>query len=61
MKWSAAAKFASRGKSAKLVLAASTRMSNVPAWSEKNAKCPNGVSPKTSLPICEITVGVPRS
>jgi hypothetical protein len=31
MKWSAAAKLARRGKSAKLVLAARTRMSIVPA------------------------------
>ena len=37
MKWSAAGKFASRGKSAKLVFAASTRMSSVPAWSEKKS------------------------
>ena len=33
MKLSAAAKLARRGKSAKLVLAARTRISMVPAWS----------------------------
>ena len=49
MKWSAAAKFARRGKSAKLVLAASTRMSSVPAWSEKYAKCPNGAVAEDQL------------
>ena len=59
MKLSPAWKLASRGKSAKLVLAASTRMSIVPAWRLRYRTCPTGPLPKTTFPIWEITVGVP--
>ena len=61
MKLSPAWKLASRGKSAKLVLAASTRMSMVPAWREKNITRPPTDSPKTRSAIWEITVGVPSA
>ena len=52
MKASSAWKLASRGKSAKLVLAASTRISSVNSWKMKNC----GPLPTTPLAICEMTV-----
>ena len=61
MKLSPAWNDASRGKSAKLVLAARTRISIVPACSARNMAWPAGVWPNTNLPTCEITVGVPPS
>src|SRR6476619_292281 len=56
MKWSSAWKLASRGKSAKLVLAANTRMSIVVACTSRNAACPAAPLPKTPDAICEMTV-----
>ena len=45
MKESSAWKLARRGKSAKLVLAASTRMSMVAAWVNMNRACPTAPVP----------------
>ena len=58
MKLSPAWKLARRGKSAKLVLAASTRMNNVAIWRAPNRKF---LPPNTCWPIWEMTVGVPLS
>ena len=49
MKASSAWKLARRGKSAKLVLAASTRISMVAACTTKNATWPTGPLPNTRL------------
>ena len=48
MKASSAWKLASRGKSAKHVLAASTRISIVAAWTNRNSACPTGLVPNTA-------------
>ena len=57
MKLSPAWNEARRGKSAKLVLAAMTRISIVPACSSPQ----RSPRPKTPSPIWEITVGTPSS
>ncbi len=56
MKASSAWKLARRGKSAKLVLAASTRMSMVAAWVNRNRAWPTGPLPNTALAAWAMTV-----
>ena len=60
-KLSPAWKLARRGKSAKPVLAASTRMSIVAAWSERLRSLPAVPVPYTASPTWASTVGVPSS
>jgi hypothetical protein len=57
MRASWAANEARIGKPLKAVLAASTRMNRVAAWTRRNA----GPSPRTCLAIWEMTVGSPLS
>jgi len=57
MKLSPAWKEARRGKSAKEVFAASTRISIVPACRAKKRIDPKPLAPKTCLATCEMTVG----
>ena len=58
-KLSSAWKFASRGKSANAVFAASTRIRVVATCSTRNATYPMPVCPKTSLPMSASTVDLP--
>ncbi len=56
MKASLAWKLARRGKSAKLVLAARTRINMVAIWTNQNRMCPMGPEPNTAWATCEMTV-----